>query len=99
MANERYVLRMSSDLRDAIADKNYEDILEYLGKAWSEIHHAFPEEFDWDDLRANMSPILIEKDNLSRDKNIDMVEVEKKVKDLIDNLCNYCEVMGILVDL
>ena len=101
MAQWRYILKISSDLRDAIAEKNYEDLLEYLGKAWSEIYYKFPNEFDWDDLRNNMSPIMIEKDNLLNYKDSDITEEErgKRVNILVKNLTDYCNMMGILVDI
>lgn len=101
MAQWRYTLKISSDLRDAIAEKNYEDLLECLRKAWSEIYYKFPNEFDWDDLRNNMSPIMIEKDNLLNYKDSDMTEEErgKRVNNLVKNLTDYCNMMGILVDI
>lgn len=101
MANWEYILKTSQDLKDTLSNKQYEEVLEYLKRSWSEIYHAFPETYDWDDLREDVSYILVEEDKIKNYQKYDLTEedVEKIINKLLNNLQEYCEPMHILVDI
>ena len=101
MANWKYVLKTSSDLKDALSNKKYEDILEYLKQSWSEIYHTFPNFFDWDDLRSSVSAIMVEEDKILNYQKYNLTEddIDKIINYLVNELIDYCKPMLILVDI
>jgi len=101
MANWKYRLKVGSDLREAISDENYEDVLKYLEKAWREINKQFPEDYEEDELNEDIADIENERDNLLNyeDYDMKMEDVEENINYLLTNLYDYCDNMGIWIEI
>ena len=101
MANWKYRLKVGSDLREAISDENYEDVLKYLEKAWREINKQFPEDYEEDELNEDIADIANERDNLYYYEDYDMTYDD--VIDNIDYLCNelydFCDAERIWIEI
>mgnify|MGYP006988844089 CR=1 FL=1 len=100
MANWKYILKVSSDLRDAISNEKYEDILNYLEKAWREINKEFPDEYEEDEPIEDIADIENERDNLLNFESYDMdfEEVVENIDYLLNNLYDYCDNMRIWIE-
>ena len=101
MTNWKYRLKVGSDLREAINDENYEDVLKYLEKAWREINKQFPEDYEEDELNEDIADIANERDNLYNYEDYDMTieDVEENINYLLSNLYDYCDNMGIWIEI
>ena len=101
MTNWKYRLKVGSDLREAINDENYEDVLKYLEKAWREINKQFPEDYEEDELNDDIADIENERDNLYNYEDYDMTieDVEENINYLLSNFYDYCDNMGIWVEM
>ena len=101
MTNWKYRLKVGSDLREAINDENYEDVLKYLEKAWREINKQFPEDYEEDELNEDIADIANERDNLYNYEDYDMTieDVEENINYLLSNFYDYCDNMGIWVEM
>ena len=101
MTNWKYRLKVGSDLREAINDENYEDVLKYLEKAWREINKQFPEDHEEDELNEDIADIANERDNLYNYEDYDMTieDVEENINYLLSNLYDYCDNMGIWIEI
>lgn len=101
MANWKYRLKTGSDLREAISDENYEDVLKYLEKSWREINKQFPNDYEEDELNEDIADIANERDNLYNyeDYDITMDDVEENINYLLTNLYDFCDNMGIWIEI
>lgn len=101
MANWKYRLKTGSDLREAISDENYEDVLKYLENSWREINKQFPNDYEDDELNDDIADIENERDNLYNYEDYDMTieDVEENINYLLSNFYDYCDNMGIWVEM
>lgn len=101
MTKWKYRLKTGSDLREAINDENYEDILKYLEKSWREINKKFPNDYEDDELNNDIADIENERDNLLNYEDYDMTmeDVEENINYLLTNLYDYCDNMGIWIEI
>ena len=101
MANWKYRLKTGSDLREAISDENYEDVLKYLEKSWREINKEFPNDYEEDELNEDIADIENERDNLFNYEDYDMTmeDVEENINYLLNNLYDYCDNMRIWIEI
>ena len=101
MANWKYRLKTGSDLRESINDKNYEDVLKYLEKSWREINKKFPNDYEEDELNEDIADIENERDNLFNYEDYDMTmeDVEENINYLLTNLYDFCDNMGIWIEI
>lgn len=101
MTKWKYRLKTGSDLREAISNENYEDILKYLEKSWREINKQFPNDYEDDELNNDIADIENERDNLLNYEDYDMTmeDVEENINYLLSNLYDYCDNMGIWIEI
>ena len=101
MANWKYRLKTGSDLRESINDENYEDVLKYLEKSWREINKKFPNDYEEDELNEDIADIENERDNLFNYEDYDMTmeDVEENINYLLTNLYDFCDNMGIWIEI
>ena len=78
-----------------------EDVLKYLEKAWREINKQFPEDYEEDELNDDIADIENERDNLYNYEDYDMTieDVEENINYLLSNFYDYCDNMGIWVEM
>lgn len=103
MANWKYTLKTSSDLRDAIRNEDPNAVLDALEKAWMEIYFYLSDEniYDSSDLDNDLDNINNERDNLDNYEDYDMTLDD--VIDNIDYLCNelydFCDAERIWIEI
>lgn len=89
MANWRYTLKCGSALREAIADEDYDRVLDNLKTAWTEIHTQFPDEYADYELENDLEDIEAIREDTS----------EEEIDYLLSNLYDYCDATRIWVEL
>lgn len=103
MAEWKYTLKTSSDLRDAIRNEDPNAVLDALEKAWMEIYFYLSDEniYDSSDLDDDLDNINNERDNLAYYEDYDMTLND--VIDNIDYLCNelydFCDAERIWIEI
>ncbi len=103
MAEWKYTLKASSDLRDAIRNEDPNAVLDALEKAWMEIYFYLSDEniYDSSDLDDDLDNINNERDNLAYYEDYDMTLND--VIDNIDYLCNelydFCDAERIWIEI
>lgn len=103
MAEWKYTLKTSSDLRDAIRNEDPDAVLDALEKAWMEIYFYLSDEniYDSSDLDNDLDNINNERDNLAYHEDYDMTLND--VIDNIDYLCNelydFCDAERIWIEI
>ena len=103
MAEWKYTLKASSDLRDAIRNEDPDAVLDALEKAWMEIYFYLSDEniYDSSDLDDDLDNINNERDNLAYYEDYDMTLND--VIDNIDYLCNelydFCDAERIWIEI
>lgn len=103
MAEWKYTLKTSSNLRDAIKNEDPEAVLDALEKAWMEIYFYLSDEniYDSSDLDNDLDNINNERDNLAYYEDYDMTLND--VIDNIDYLCNelydFCDAERIWIEI
>lgn len=101
MAKWRYTLKIGPDLRDAISNENYEEILNYLEIAWKKINEKFPDEYEEDELIEDLADIDNERENLLNFESygLDFEEVIENIDYLLNNLYEYCDNTRIWIEI
>lgn len=103
MAEWKYTLKTSSDLRDAIRNEDPDAVLDALEKAWMEIYFYLSDEniYNSSDLDNDLDNINNERDNLAYYEDYDMTLND--VIDNIDYLCNelydFCDAERIWIEI
>lgn len=89
MSKWRYTLKVSSELRMAIADEDIWDVCDALEKAWKEIHEQFPDEYGEFELENDLENICDARET----------EDEEEVDYLLSELYDYCDNTRIWIEL
>lgn len=100
-AEWKYKLKSGPELRTAINEENYANVLNCLEKAWREINKQFPDEYEDYELDNDLEDIENERDNLLNYEDYDLTidEVEDNINYLLTNFYDYCDATGIWIEL